>query len=81
MVRAFAEPATVFSPPSNNAGIDLAGLGREVESSPGSTGFAFTTSAHRKLLLRDKEDLVDLISQTLASLDCQWPSARATQEV
>jgi len=69
VVHAFAEHATVFSPPSSNAGIDLAGLGREVKSTPGRTGFAFTTSAHREFLLKDKEDLLDLISETLANLD------------
>jgi hypothetical protein len=68
VVRAFAEHATVISPPSSSAGIDLGGLGSEVKSTPGSTGFAFTTSAHRELSLRNKEDLFNLIGNALAGL-------------
>jgi hypothetical protein len=68
VVRAFAEHATMISPPSSSAGIDLGGPGSEVESTPGKTGFSFTTSAHRELALKSKEDLFNLIGRVLAGL-------------
>jgi len=66
VVRVFAEHATAFDPPKSSAGIDLGGLGHEVRSTPGRTVFALTTSAHRELSIRDKEDLLDLIGKVLA---------------
>jgi hypothetical protein len=78
IVRAFAEHATVFSPPSSNAGIDLGGLGHEVRYTPGRTGFTFTTSAHRELSIGNKEALFDLIAKVLVDLDSRsHPVTRA----
>lgn len=68
LVRAFAEHATVFNPPSSNAGIDLAGLGHRPNPTPGRTGFTFTTAAHRELRLKSEGDLLDLIRKAVASL-------------
>jgi hypothetical protein len=69
MVRAFAEHATAFNPPSSNAGIDLDGLGKQTEATPGRTEFTFTTAAHREILLKSRDELFELIKTVAATLD------------
>jgi hypothetical protein len=68
IVQAFAEHASVYTPPASTAGIDVAGLGYRAESTAGHPGFAFIRAAHRELPLRNADDLFDLIRKIVASL-------------
>jgi hypothetical protein len=78
MARAFAEHATAFNPPSSNAGIDLDGLGKQTEATPGRTGFAFTTAVHREILLEGRDELLGLIKTVAATIDSRrYPVSRA----
>jgi hypothetical protein len=69
MVRAFAEHATAFNPPSSNAGISFDGLGGQPQATPGKTGFAFTTAAHREISLKSRAELLELIKLVVATLE------------
>ncbi len=68
VIRAFAEHATAFNPPGSAGGVDLGGMGRPVDTTPGETGFSFTMESHRELVLTDKEDLLALVRQVRGSL-------------
>jgi hypothetical protein len=68
VIRAFAEHATAFHPPSSTGGVDVGGTDRAVEETPGDTGFSFTMRAHRELVLKSREDLLGLVRQVRGSL-------------
>jgi hypothetical protein len=68
LVRAFAEHATAFNPPSSTGAVDLRGTGRPIEETPGDTGFSFTMNTHREVVLSDRNDLLALVRDVRGSL-------------
>jgi len=63
LIQAYAEYATLRNPPETSFGLNVAGVSRDLDRSPGKTGFRFTTDAHREVALRDERDLLAFIRE------------------
>jgi hypothetical protein len=81
VVRAYAEHATAFTPPSSAGGIDMGRTDRSVRETPGETGFAFTMRAHREIILQHREDLVGLVREVRVSLTQRTHTATRAQVI
>ncbi len=63
LIQAYAEYATLRNPLETSFGLNIAGVSRHLDRSPGTTQFKFTTDAHREVALRDEGDLVSFIHE------------------